>query len=403
MSQTQPTPGGRVQRGISGNIFLLSLIIVGLLGYVAGTRSDQIMAAIGPSLGIKVVGEKLDLSSVNTTYAELSKNFDGALDRQKLVNGANRGLVAATNDPYTVYLDPKEADALQKDLSGDIGGGIGAEIGLRAGRPTIIRALPNNPAEAAGVKAGDTIVAVNGESAADWTADDTARKVRGEPGTTVKLTLRRGNETKQISVTRATVNNPSVRSEIRDGMGILTISRFDKDTATTARAAAENFKRQNVRGVVLDLRGNGGGYLDAAQALAGVWLRDKVVVTEKTGNKTTDTLKTSGTPLLENVPTVVLVNAGSASASEIVAGALQDYKVANLIGEKTFGKGTVQKIIDLAGGAQLKVTIARWYTPNGKNISKEGITPNRAVGLSQKDVDTGFDPQLEAALKQLKG
>jgi carboxyl-terminal processing protease len=180
------------------------------------------------------------------------------------------------------------------------------------------------------------------------------------------------------------------------------ISRFDDQTGTLASEAARSFKDQNVKAIILDLRDDGGGYLDAARQVASLWLDKKVIVTERTGDTVTGTLKADSSPLLGGIKTVVLVNGGSASASEIVAGALQDHKAATLIGEKTFGKGTVQKVIELPGGRILKVTVARWYTPNGKNITKEGITPDMSVVLTSTDMDAGRDPQMDAALAAVK-
>jgi carboxyl-terminal processing protease len=383
--------------GISKNLFFLAIAFTVVIGFVAGTRSNEIFGLVGPLLGFKVEAGSLDLSSVQNTYRNLKANYDGTLDAEALITGANKGLVNAAGDQYTVFMDVKEAKDFEDDLSGQIGGGIGAEIGVRSGQPTIIRVLPDNPAEKIGVKAGDVIVAVNDESAKDWPSDKTADKVRGDIGTTVKLTVRRGEETKTFNITRANVTNPSVSSSIQDGIGVIDISRFDSETGNLARKAAENFKAQNVKGVILDLRDNGGGYITAAQDVAGLWLNDKTVVSERTGGKVVDELKSGGDPILAGIPTVVLVNGSSASASEIVSGALQDYKAATLVGEKTFGKGTVQKVIDLPGGTKLKVTVARWYTPNGKNITKEGIEPNQKVIMSSKDVDEGKDPQMDAA------
>jgi carboxyl-terminal processing protease len=188
---------------------------------------------------------------------------------------------------------------------------------------------------------------------------------------------------------------------VQDGVGVLSILRFDDQTGTLAKKAAEAFKRQNVKGVILDLRDNGGGYITAAQDVAGLWLKNKLVVSERTNGKTTDELTSGNDPILSGIPTVVLVNGNTASASEIVAGALQDYKVATLVGEKTFGKGTVQKMLDLGGGTRLKVTVARWYTPNGKNIDKAGITPNQTIKLTAGDVNSGKDPQMTAARQHL--
>jgi carboxyl-terminal processing protease len=392
-----------VPNGIKKSTFFLSVALVALVGFVAGTRSDDIYAAIGPVFGVKVATGQLDLKSVEDTYKELSANYDGALDTQKLIDGASRGLVAAAGDQYTVFMDAKEASEFDKDLSGNIGGGIGAEIGVRSGQPTVLRVLADNPAEKAGLKAGDVILKVNDESAEGWSADEAAKKIRGEVGTTVKVAVLRDGESKEFTIKRETVTNPSVYSRIENGIGIMVMSRFDTETASLARKAAEDFKRQNVRGVVVDLRNNGGGYLTSAQEVAGLWLDDQVVVTERAQGKVIDELRSGGNAILADMPTVLLVNSSSASASEIVAGALKDYKKATLVGEKTFGKGTVQKVLDLGAGTKLKVTVARWYTPSGQNISEQGIEPNKKVELTDKDADSGKDPQLEAALKEFGG
>jgi carboxyl-terminal processing protease len=298
-------------------------------------------------------------------------------------------------------MDAKEAESFNDDLSGKIGGGIGAEIGLRNDIPTIIRTLPGNAAEKAGLLAGDIIIGVNDESTSGWTATKAAEKIRGEVDTTVKVKVVRGGDEKEFTITRAIVNNPSIQTSVENGIGTLTISRFDGETSALALKAAQAFKQQNVRGVILDLRGNGGGYLTAAQDVAGLWLNNKVVVSERTNGKVVDELKSGNNALLAGIPTVILVNGSSASASEIVAGALQDHKAATLIGEKTFGKGTVQKVIDLGAGTILKVTIARWYTPNGKNITKEGITPDQVIELKAEDENAGRDPQMDAAKQKL--
>ena len=387
----------RTPNGISRNIYFLTIAITVVIGFVAGTRSNELFAVVAPFMGIKVETGTLNLAPVQKTYQDLKANFDGSLDMNALIDGASRGLVESAGDRYTVFMDAKEARAFEDDLSGKIGGGIGAEIGVRNDQPTIVRILADNPAEKAGLKAGDVIVGINDQSTKDWPSDRTAEAIRGEVGTTVKVDVRRAAEAKTFTITRATVTNPSVSSSIQDGVGILDISRFDSETSSLARTAAQNFKQQNVKSVILDLRDNGGGYVTAAQDVAGLWLDDKMVVSERTGGKVVDELRSGGDSILAGIPTVVLVNGGSASASEIVAGALQDYKAATLVGEKTFGKGTVQKVIDLANGTKLKVTVARWYTPNGKNITKEGIQPNQKVEMSLADTNSGKDPQLDAA------
>jgi carboxyl-terminal processing protease len=380
-------------------VLLLGLTLV--VGYATGTRNDQIVSSVAPLLGVKVETSTLDLANVQTTYRTLKANFDGNVDTNELISGASRGLVAAAGDQYTIYMDKKEADEFNKDLNGDIGGGIGAEIGSRDQQPTVIRTLTDTPAAKAGLLPGDIILAVNDQNAATWSVSDTVNKIRGDVGTTVKLTVKRGADTKEFTITRAKITSPSVDSKIDGTTGIMTMRRFDDTTTDLARQAAQNFKDKGVKSVILDLRGNGGGLLSSAQEVAGLWLRDQVVVSERTKGITTNELRSGNNAILEGLPTVVLTNSSSASASEIVAGALQDHHAATLIGEKTFGKGSVQKLIDLPNNSVLKVTVAKWYTPNGKNINKEGIKPDQAVALTVEDVNANRDPQLDAAKAKL--
>lgn len=393
----RPVPVLAPSRSISRKTFLAVMALVAVVSFIIGTRSLDISAAVGPLFGIKVSSDTLDLSTIQDTYRALKANFDGTLDTAKLIDGASRGLTAAAGDKYTVFMDKTEATDFAKSLSGQVSG-IGAEIGVRTSQPTIVRIIADSPAEQAGLKAGDTIVTVNGDSVDSLTTDQVATKIRGDAGTSVKVSVRRGTETKDFTITRANITDKSVRSEIRNGVGILTITRFDSDTGDLARQAAESFKSSGVKSVVLDLRDDGGGYLTAAQDVSSLWFTDKTVVTEKNGDKVTDTVKANGDPILAGVKTFVLVNGGTASASEIVSGALQDYGLAKLIGEKTFGKGSVQEIISLADGREIKVTVAKWYTPKGKNINTEGITPDQSVTMTAADVDAGHDPQLDAAL-----
>ena len=372
-----------------------------IVGVLAGTQFDRVYTYVAPLFGIKTYAGDIDLSSLQSTYKNLKANFDGKLNDQDLIDGANSGLVNAAGDQYTVYMNAKEAAAFADDLSGKIGGGIGAEVSIRNEKITIIRTLKNNPAEKAGLQAGDVVLSINDESTVGKTVEQAVTQIRGKEGTTVKLSIQRGSEIKEFTVTRAIISNPSVTSSVTGTVGTLTIGRFDEETGDLARAVAQDFKSKGVTSVILDLRGNGGGFVTAAQDVAGLWLDNKLIVTEKSNDQVLDRVTTGSNALLAGLPTVVLVNSSSASASEIVAGALQDYKVAKLVGEKTFGKGSVQKLIDLPHGSQLKVTIARWYTPLGKNINKEGITPDVVVSLSQADVHAGKDPQVAAALKEL--
>ena len=391
------------KRAVPGSVMTLAFIFVLGLGYIAGTFHSQILATVAPIFGLKAASGTLDLSSVQKTYQQLQANFDGDIDEAKLVEGANRGLVEALGDEYTVFFNKTESEQFSNDLSGTIGGGIGVELSLRNEQITAVRVLRDNPAEKAGLVAGDVIVKINDEEVpAAWTVQDATTRIRGETGTTVKLTVLRGTEVKEFTITRAEVTNPSVYSSVIDGVGIMTITRFDDQTGQLARAAAQSFKAQNVKSVILDLRGNGGGYITAAQDVASLWLDNQVVVSERTNGKVVDELKTATSPILNGIPTAVLVNSSSASASEIVAGALQDHGAAKLVGEKTFGKGSVQKLIELPGGSELKVTVAKWYTPKGNNISKQGIAVDKEAALTVEDINAGRDPQLDAAKELLK-
>lgn len=395
------TSGVGATRQVRSSWLVAGAVVVAVVAFMAGVHHQRLLAMVAPLVGQAVVADTLDLATVQQTYQRLLQEYDGTVETQALIDGANRGLVAATGDPYTTYMNAEEAEKFEKDLSGDIGGGIGAEIGVRNQKITIIRALPGNPAQAAGLKAGDVIQAVNNTPIEHQTVDEVVAQIRGQAGTTVKLVVSRDNTPREVVVTRAQVNNPSIETARHGNIGVIRMSRFDAGTASRARAAADNFKREGIGGLVLDLRGNGGGLLDAARSVAGLWLDNRVVVTERKGDRVVDELRSEGNPPLAGVPTVVLVNGGSASASEIVAGALQDHGVARVIGEKTFGKGSVQTIVNLADGARLKVTIAKWYTPQGRTIDRTGITPDQAVALTQTDSDAGRDPQLDAALAHL--
>ena len=376
------------------NITVLVVAIV--VSFIAGTRSDELYRVVGPVFGVKVAQQDLDTSILKETYRQLVANYDGQLDVAKLSDGAARGMVEAAGDQYTAFMDEEEATEFQKDLSGNLSG-IGAEIGVRNGQPTVLRVINDSPALQAGLQKGDVFAAVNDESMDGKTASEVADKVRGDTGTTVRLKMRRSDKTHEYTITRAQVNDPSVRWELVDGVGLMTISRFDSQTGALVRKAAEEFASQKVNGVIIDLRDNSGGYLSAANDVASLWLNDQVVVTEKTNDIIVDTIKSGKNAPLATVKTVLLVNNNSASASEIVAGALQEHGKAQLIGEKTYGKGTVQKMINLSGGRLLKVTAARWYTPQGKNITKEGIAPDQVVSISKDEADSGRDPQMNAA------
>ena len=377
--------------------WFLTLVIVAIVSFVAGARSDALFANAASVFGVRTSNKTIDLSSVQKTYQELVANYDGKLDTQKLIYGANRGLVEAAGDPHTAYMDPDETKEFDKSLSGQIGGGIGAEIGLRNNKPTIVKPLENSPAQKAGIKAGEAIVKVNDEASSDWSVEKVVSKIRGEVGTSVKLTLLSGNQTREVSVVRQNIVSPAVESEIDGEIGILKVNRFGDDTVSLSRKYASEFVEKGVKKVILDLRNNPGGTVGAAQGLLGIWLDNQIAMTERRGSEIVKTLRTTGTPILGNMKTVVLINGNSASASEITAGALREYGKATLVGQKSYGKGSVQIVLGLPGGSQMKVTEARWYTPKGKNIDKTGIEPDVKVDLSSDDVNNNVDPQMDKA------
>lgn len=355
--------------------------------------------------GLKYVGLKpnvpsLDLSSLETTYETLAANYDGTIDTAKLIDGANHGLVNAAGNAYTVYFNKDEVNEFNSELDGTFSG-IGAELALQDSVVTVQSVLDGSPAKQAGLATGDKITAINGQSTRGFTIDKAVSQIRGTAGTTVKLTVVRGADSKDYTITRANLTDPSVKGEVKDGIGIMTISRFGDDTAKLANQVASSFKDAKVKGVVLDLRGNGGGLVDAAQSVASLWLDNKTIVSERHDGKTTQTLQSGTNPTLGGIPTVLLIDGGSASASEIVAGALHDNGAASLIGSKSFGKGSVQNIFNLPGDNELKVTVARWYTPKGVNIDKQGITPDTVVTPTDDQVNAGIDAAKNAAIAKL--
>lgn len=382
-------------------VYLAGVVLATLLvGFVIGTRSDQLFAAIGPVFGVRVETGTLDTESLQETYRSLKANYNGTIDDSKLIEGAKHGMVSAVGDPYTVYFGAKEAEEFNKELSGEIGGGIGAEIGLRNGQPTVIRTLPDNPAEKTGVHAGDVIVAINDEVLDGWDVEKTVRAIRGEVGTTVKLTVLRDKKPEVFTITREEINNPSVSDELKGSTGVITVNRFDQETVSLVRRTVQKLKSNGMKQLIVDMRGNGGGYLDAAPGVAGMWLdSDKLVVSVRATGGSDQRLRAEGDTILKGIKTAVIVNAGSASATEIVTAALKHYDVATIVGETTFGKGTVQELIPLSDNTLLKVTIKRWYTPSGGNVTDKGIKPDVSAGLTQEDLDAGRDPQMDAALK----
>lgn len=380
--------------------FIIVVLVVAMVAFVGGTRSGDLLAMLW-SQNTNLPGQ-LDLSTVQEVYKMLRDEFDGELDAQRLIDGAKKGLVDAAGDPYTVYFTEEEAEKFFDDLDGKFSG-IGAELGKENGSLIVVATIDDSPARKNGLLPKDAIVKVNDQDTTGWSIDKAVSEIRGAKGTTVKLSVVRGQELKEFSIVRDEIISPSVKYEVTaENIGYLRISRFgEADTVALAKQAAKEFKDKGVKGVVLDLRGNGGGVLEATQDVVGLWLKDKVVVQEKRGEQLLDTLSTVGDAPLQGMPTVVLIDGGTASASEIVAGALRDHKAAQLVGVESFGKGSVQQF-ERVGGGQLKVTIAKWFTPNGKNITKEGIEPDTVIEQTDADTAAAKDAQKDKAFELLK-
>lgn len=358
-----------------------------------------------PSSVQKNLPQDLDYQSVEKVYDQLRQNFDGQLDQTTLLDGLKSGLAAAAGDPYTEYMSVDAAKDFNNQLDGTFSG-IGAELSKDAdGNIIVISPISGYPADKAGLKPKDVIAEIDGTSTAGMTVSDAVTKIRGETGTQVKLKIvRNQSQVLDLEITREQITIPSVESKTLDGnIGYIKISRFGEDTTQLVTVAAEKFKAAGIKGVVVDVRGDPGGLLDSAVDVASLWLEQgKTVLLEKRDGKITKTYRATGKNPLKDVPTIVLINDGSASASEILAGALHDNGVARLFGEKSFGKGSVQRVIELGDGSVLKVTIAKWFTPNDVNINKEGIKPDTEVKLSDDDAKNQRDPQLDAAQSALR-
>ena len=380
---------------------IIACFIALAIGFGVGQNWKSISTGFNNFLGSKKVN-KIDFTQLEEVYEQLSMSFDGSIDSVKVIEEAKRGLVNAAGDKYTYYMTATEADEFKKDLNGDVGAGIGVEIVERDCHVKVLRTTPDNPARRAGVLAGDIIYKADGEDISALSVEDIAKKLRGAAGSSVVLTVVRNNKEVEFTLVRETINNVSAYIDYRGETAILTISRFDLDTGSLAKNLAKEAIDHGVNKIIVDLRGNGGGYVTAAREVASLWIDGDLVVEQRSGNGAYNekTHAATGTAILANMKTILLINGSTASASEIVAGALKDYGKATLIGEKTYGKGSVQALEELTGGELLRVTIAKWYTPKGKNIDGEGITPDIEVERTFDQINKDIDPQLEAALNQ---
>ena len=368
--------------------------LVALLGLVIGLNWQHLF---GGSL-FSGTSYKVDWSSLDTVYDRLMTSYNGEIDTTTIIEGAKQGMVEALGDVYTVYMSPEEGADFYDDLHGNVGSGIGVEMGKRDGYVRVLRTLPDNPARKAGILAGDIIYKVDGEEVWDKSTNEITKRVRGETGSEVTVTVVRDGKELDFKMKREVINNVSAYVDYSGKTAIITITRFDNNTGTEVQKIAQEFASKGVNKVILDLRGNGGGYVSAAKDLLSLWIDGEKVYEQKSkhyGDTTTNSDK--GKAILKDMETVVLVNGSTASASEIVAGALKDYGKATIVGEKTYGKGVVQNLFNLNGGALLKVTTAEWFAPKGTSINKTGVTPDIEVERSYEDINAMRDPQMDKA------
>ncbi len=373
-----------------------------LLGFLVGNEVTEAVEETRPNLD-----EFWNVWNLLDEKFALSSSTEALSDEEK-IQSAIDGLVHAYHDPYTVYFPPKDATSFNETISGNFGG-VGMEVGMRDDLITIIAPLPDTPAERAGLLAGDVIVSIDGTTTEDMQIDEAVSLIRGEKGTVVTLKIYREGESDflEVPVTRDTINIPTVKTEEINGVFIVSLYSFNAIAEDQMRDAFRDYIQSGDKKLVLDLRGNPGGYLQGAVSIASYFLpAGKVVVQERFGDESKDeTFRSYGRQIQEFNPKklVVLVDQGSASASEILAGALKDHGVATIMGNQTFGKGSVQELIDLNNGSSLKVTVARWLTPNGTSISDGGLTPDIVISRSSEQRLAGEDPQKNAAVRFLKG
>lgn len=332
---------------------------------------------------------------LNATYLN-KKDLTG----EELLQGAINGMISAAGDPYTSYFDPESNTSFNNELSGTFEG-VGMELGIRDGNLVVIAPLDDSPAQKAGILAGDRIVEIDGKDATKYNIGDAVSKIRGKANTKIKVTLTREGRDKpfELELTRATISVKSIKRKYEGEIAVVTVTRFGDNTKSEWNETVNELLTKGTKKLVLDLRNNPGGRLDTAIEIAGEFVKqkDSVVQQEDSDGKRQQFYpKTEGR--LQGLEVFVLINKGSASASEIVAGALQDYQKAEILGETSFGKGTVQAVTDLKDGSGLHITVAKWLTPKGNWVHGKGVKPNIEVALSEAELTAGEDPQLKRAL-----
>ena len=396
-------------------VFLLVVGILLIAGaffsglFIGGEKNGQLSASVPVANDGSLAPAVINFSPLWKAWNTINKKFvpatttDPVTDEDKLY-GTIQGLAGSLNDPYTVFLPPEDAEIFEDDIRGNFEG-VGMEIGIRDKVLTVIAPLKGNPAEKAGIKAGDKVLKIDGTSTDGITIDKAVKLIRGEGGTAVNLTIFRDGEDEllEIEIIRGTIQIPTIDTELRtDGVFVIELHNFSAISPNLFREALREFIVSGSNKMILDLRGNPGGFLEAAIDMSSWFLpAGKTVVTEDFGDNGNPRIhRSKGYNIFnDNLKMAILVNQGSASASEILAGALSQHGKATLVGDRTFGKGSVQELVKITPDTSLKVTVARWLTPNGKSISDGGLTPEEKVELTAEDFEAGLDPQLDKAVE----
>ncbi len=392
------------------NNLLLSLIAlamlcgVGFAGFYAGTYYPKTITIEGVDKIEDGLVTNADFGVFWETWKTIKESHlnAGEVKNQDLVYGAASGLVDALKDPHSIFFNPSDSKKFSEDLNGSFGG-IGAEIGFKNDQLIIIAPLKDSPAEKAGLRSGDKILEVNASSTISFNINDAVKLIRGPKGTQVNLTIGRNGQEKPIkkTIVRDTIKVPVIEWEMKDGqIAHIQLFTFNEVSPILMAETIEKTQNEKAKGIILDLRNNPGGYLDSAIAIAGLFLESgKDVVYEEFRSGKKEIFKATGGDIVGNIPIVILINSGSASASEILAGALRDHLGTKIVGEKSFGKGTVQELKNLRDGSTIKITIAHWILPKGQQIDKNGLEPDFAIKLSEEDIEKKKDPQLDKALE----
>jgi carboxyl-terminal processing protease len=402
---------------------VLLVVIIFSIGFSLGNKasegdsiSSRVSNIINPSTNSKNslfgVGkgapENVDFNIFWEAWKQMDDKFVDVkeLDSQDRVYGAIKGMIAASGDPYSAYMDPEEAKEFNTDMEGSFEG-IGAELGIKNKMLTVIAPLEGAPAEVAGLRPGDVIVKIFDEVTFEMTVDDAVKRIRGEKGTKVKLTVARegADENLEIEITRGVIELESIKYEKKEGnIGYIRISKFLENTGGKFDKAISTAIIDDVDGLVIDVRNNPGGFLNVAVEMISTFIpKGEVVVWEKGRNDNKIPFRAlNKSDKLLDLPVVVVMNGGSASASEILAGALKDVKGVKSIGEKSFGKGSVQQVQELSDKSSMRITIAKWLTPKGTSIHEVGLEPDIEVKMTNDDYTNKKDPQLDRALEELK-